>query len=104
VAMTLIARKRESLSAAAAAAPPPPPGLEGVTTLRTAKQKLDSRPHTSPSMLKLACKARESVTLATGKLLMGGGCRERGVHLSHAGQPDAKQDGQGGEGNRPRHR
>ena len=46
--MILIARKRASLSAAAA-------GVEGVTTLRRAKQRLDNRPHTRPSMLKLTC-------------------------------------------------
>lgn len=49
VAIILIARKSASPSAAAA-------GLEGVATLRTAKQRFERRPQTRPRMLKLTCR------------------------------------------------
>ena len=55
----MIARKRASLSAAEAA-------LAGVMTLRTAKQRFDSRPHTRPTVLKLTCHAHERVSETPG--------------------------------------
>ena len=72
VAMILIARKRASLSAAAA-------GLEGVTTLRTAKQRLESRPHTRPTMLKLTCQWHVTFALASCALKIMGAAATSGM-------------------------